>query len=177
MSDPLNPYEAPRSDLDTVVPAVQSPTPIDMPASVKATVTLVVALAFILVYGAIVNGTVPWGQLGLIGLLLWGIFLRKALAWQYLRVVAVLAFVAGACANASTLMSGRSLGAPRASVVAVGISFLMTTLCILPIFLMSTDKARRYFGVVCPVCGSANVKAGDFLYREKRCKTCQRTWR
>lgn len=177
MSEPLNPYEAPRSALDTAVPAAQSPTPIEIPASVKATVSLVVVLAFIVGYSAIVKGTVPWGQLGLIGLLLWGIFLRKALAWQYLRVVAALAFVAGACADVSALISSRSLGDPRASVVALGISFLMNTLCILPVFLMSTRKARRYFGVVCPACGSTKVKAGDFLYREKRCKICQRTWR
>jgi hypothetical protein len=177
MGEPLNPYESPRSDLDTAVPAGQSTTPIDMPASVKATVSIVVALAFMVGYGAVVQGTVAWGQLGLIGLLLWGIFRRKALAWQYLRMIGVLAFVAGACANVSSLMNSRSLGDPRASVVAVGVSFLMTALCLLPVVLVSTEKARRYFGLLCPACGSAKVKASDFLYREKLCKTCRRAWR
>lgn len=173
----MNPYQAPRAALDTAAPRAPWTAPIDMPASVKATVAIVVALALTVGYGAVVRGTTPWGQLGLMGLLLWGIFLRKALAWQYLRVVGVLAFVAGAGAGVSIHLRRGALGDSRASVVAMGISFLMITLCLFPVFLVSTEKARRYFGVVCPACGSAKVKAGDFLYREKRCKPCGNTWR
>jgi hypothetical protein len=51
-----------------------------------------VTLVIMAGYRGVVEGAFPVFQLGLLGLLLWGLFAKKSLAWQYLRVIGVLAF-------------------------------------------------------------------------------------
>jgi uncharacterized protein YqgC (DUF456 family) len=148
-----------------------------MPGQVKATIGILIALAVIVGYSAVVQDTLPWVRLGLMAFLLWGIFRRSALAWQYLRVVGMLAFIAAMAAMISNLLTIQSTSHPPAYAVAMGVSLVMTSLFVVPIFLVGTKPARHYFNVICPACGSAKVKAMDFVYREKRCKKCRHTWR
>jgi hypothetical protein len=177
MLDSHDPYQAPRANLDASVKLEALSTPMAMPRSVKTTVAIVSATAVMIGYGAIVQGQTPLVQLGLIALVLWGLVRRKALAWQWTRLGAVLGFVATAGVWSAHLLAGRWSGGPTAFLVANGISLMMSLLFLLPVFLLSTRESRGYFGLVCPTCGSTKVKAGDFLYREKRCKACSGSWR
>jgi len=177
MSDPKNPYEAPHADPNATVPAPLAAIPMAMPAPVKATVGIIVALALIVGYSAFAQGTLPWGQLGIMAVLLWGVVRQSALAWQYVRVMGTLAVLATGTIMLSLALGNRSPGHPKIHPLVMGTSLLLETLYLIPVLLMGTKPARRYFNVICPACGSVRVKALDFLYRERRCKLCQTTWR
>ena len=176
MIDSNDPYRAPHASLNASLNVGPSITPIEMPGSVKATVAIVFITAVMVGYGPIVQGQIPLTQVGVLSLVVWGILRRKALAWQWLRLGAVLGFIGFAGASAARLLAGQASGGSTASVVGNGISLLMSVIFLLPAFFLGTMQARRYFGVVCPICGSTKVKAGDFFYREKRCKACPSTW-
>lgn len=177
MTTPQNPYQAPRADVDAnaAVPVNTAAASMNMPTSVKICVALMIAAGVVAMVASLKDGKPPV-QLFVIGLLLWGIFKRSALAWQWVRIGGVLAGVVTASVAVSTILkvAGNS-GTAIAAAAWMGLAAALYPL--LPVFLVSTASARRYFGVVCPSCGSTRVKARDFVYREKRCKDCPATWR
>jgi len=42
--------------------------------------------------------------------------------------------------------------------------------------LLGLPKSRAYFRLICPDCGSKEVKATDFLYNTAKCEKCGRRW-
>lgn len=173
MTTPQNPYQAPQTDVDAAAPVIAESAPTKMPASVKACVGIMIALGASAIYSSLKQGTAPVHLL-VLGLLLWGVFKRSALAWQWVRIGGVLAGVLTAGLVAS-IIANNDYSQTAAAFIAVSMG-LGAALYLVPVFLMSTRSARRFFRVVCPSCGSTRVKARDFLYRDKRCKSCPAVW-
>jgi hypothetical protein len=176
MTTPQNPYQAPRADVDAnaAVPVNTAAASMNMPTSVKTCVALMIAAAVIAMVASLKDGKPPV-QLFVVGLLLWGVFKRSALAWQWVRIGGVLAGVVTASVAASMILNN-DYSATAIAFIAASMG-LAAVFYLLPVFLVSTASARRFFRVVCPSCGSTRVKARDFVYREKRCKDCPATWR
>jgi len=108
-------------------------------------------------------------------LILIGMCKGHRLAWQWGRILGLLGAILLLMITLTALasMGIRTIGEFVVVTMAVGVpaAALFTMF-----FSIGTHSARRYFGLVCPSCGSMKCKAADFFFTKARCATCGSEW-
>lgn len=106
-------------------------------------------------------------------LILIGILGGQRLAWQWGRL---LGLVGG------TLLTLAAFGAfaqarEEPGYIIVGILLVLQGVPLFPMFFaLGTRGAREHFRVICPQCGHAKPKGGDFLFTKAVCRKCNAVW-
>ena len=105
------------------------------------------------------------GNIAVAVLVLLGMIFGHALAWQWGRVIPILALLAlfGALADSTT--TGARVFVASAMVVMLSIPILL-----------SLPSSRRWFALECPRCRTLKTQAASFLYNWRRCKKCHVKW-
>jgi len=102
-----------------------------------------------------------------------GFIERFRLAWQWGRIIGLFAGIILTFIAVVTFMGARDepgLWLPSVLVATQGVPlFLM-------FFALGTNGARAHFRLVCPECGSSEVKGGNFLFTKAQCKQCNLIW-
>lgn len=101
-------------------------------------------------------------------LVLLGMIFGHALAWQWGRVIPVLALLA----LLGALGAARESGSSSAVVFVVSAMAVMLSLPVL----LSLPSSRRWFALECPRCHTLRTQAASFLYNWRRCKRCNVKW-
>jgi hypothetical protein len=106
-------------------------------------------------------------------LILIGIVRGQRLAWQWGRLLGLLG---------GLILTFAALGAfARASeqpgFLIVGVLLALQGVPLFPMFFaLGTQGAREHFRLICPQCGSAKPKGGNFLYTKAICRKCSASW-
>jgi hypothetical protein len=108
---------------------------------------------------------------GISGLILVGVIKGHKLAWQWGRILGmvgavILSFIA-------IMLITHSNPQNVAAVVIIGSQAILLYILF---FTLGTAGARKYFHLICPVCGSTKAKAADFLFAKAKCKDCDNQW-
>ena len=107
-------------------------------------------------------------------LILYGIVMGHRLAWQWGRLLGLLAAIL--LTLAAVGLFSRAGNKPDVMLVAVLIALQGVPL--FPMFFaLGTKGARAHFRVICPACGVSKPKAGDFLFTEVVCRKCGSRWK
>jgi len=60
------------------------------------------------------------------------------------------------------------------------VAWTFTLIQIVPLYVLffslGTKEAKKHFGLICPQCGIATSKAGNFLFTQAVCKKCNVKW-
>ena len=153
-----------------------------IPTSVRLTIAaLIVLIALNLVgaIGAVVNPRVliPVGiSLALQLLILWGLIVGHRLAWQWGRILGLLAALL--FTFSAIVMFSQSSASPAPLVlILTGITLVVQALCLYTIFFsLGRPSAREHFRLRCPSCGKLTSSAADFFFNRAKCKACQNVW-
>lgn len=144
---------------------------IDMKMTMKkpiivVTVLLSIGIAFSIldIASAREHGLGQFIGLGLEGLILYGLFKRNRLVWQWGRILAVF----------SIIMIVVSLVFIGASAIPLLVVPLIWWLIVFISF--GTTSAKEHFNLICPNCSSNKVKANDFIFKKAKCKECNYIW-
>lgn len=108
-------------------------------------------------------------RLTILFLILSGVLTGHKLAWQWGRLLTLLALFGILAAMLLMIIKAYD---PIAALLGFLLSIPMLTIFIA----FGRDSAREHFGLICPRCNSFKVKADDFLYRQAKCKECNHTW-
>ncbi len=118
------------------------------------------------------------------GAFLWLLFADAPIAAALLAILASIAVVLF-CRGHALVFQAAHLYLPLNTFVALGLVttgrlwplVVSGTCLLLTAALLLTRRARRYFDVICPACGSRSVGGKDFWFREARCNKCKAEWR
>jgi hypothetical protein len=108
-------------------------------------------------------------SLGVGLIFIFGMIVGNRLAWQWLRILALLN-VAGLFAMAAIMMVAEM------PLLLVGSALLGATCVLTNYIALGRQSARRHFRLQCPSCGSFAVKAANFFFTRVKCKDCQKVW-
>jgi hypothetical protein len=108
--------------------------------------------------------------LGIQGLILYGLFKRHRLVWQWGRILSLFSVIFLSAAIVFSFLTG---GAPMQ--VLPGI-FVNLSVSLIIFIAFGTASAKEHFNLICPNCSSNKVKAGDFLFKKAKCKNCNYVW-
>lgn len=146
-----------------------------MPGAVIAVVVLIgYYVVFVLVASvsavatAQMSVTAGAGNIAVAVLVLLGMIFGHALAWQWGRVIPILALLALFGALAGAVDSG-STGA------VIFVVSAMAVMLAVPV-LLSFGSSRRWFALECPRCHTLRTQAASFFYNWRRCKKCHVKW-
>lgn len=170
-NDSQNPFEPPSEEKSSEAPAT---------SSIPATVAVALAAGTLLVLvqvaeaGYLLNRHKSWYEsLPLMpvvsGGLMVSLFLRSRVGWAAARlyfgfgVLTTLAFLVLAWTRLEGLLP-----------VILGLIRLGLHLIIL--FGLSTELARRYYGLACPECDHVNAGGEDWLCFQRICSKCRHRW-
>lgn len=106
-------------------------------------------------------------------LILLGIVMGHRLAWQWGRLLGLVGGVILSLAAVGALaQSGEQPG-----LLIVGVLLALQGVPLFPMFFaLGTRGAREHFRLICPQCGSAKPKGGDFLFTRAVCRKCKASW-
>ncbi|MBN1359801.1 MAG: hypothetical protein JW993_04380 [Sedimentisphaerales bacterium] len=106
-------------------------------------------------------------------LILIGILAGQRLAWQWGRL---LGLVGGVILTLAALGAFARVQEEPGFVVA-GVLMALQGVPLFPMFFaLGTRQAREHFRVICPQCGSARPKGGNFLFTKAICRKCNAVW-
>lgn len=150
--------------------------PVSIIVAISA-VSLMFATRIVLAAMAMAAGTLsPLGvgvQILLSVLILVGLYKGHRLAWQWGRVLGALGATICIFLAVMVLLAKE----PKAgSTIVFGFSAFNAAILLTVVFSLGTKSAKRYFGLVCPACGSTKCKAGDFLFNKVKCVDCGGEW-
>jgi hypothetical protein len=152
---------------------------IDMPASVRIAIAAIGALfatnfgllALVLASGLVSPLLIL--NLGVTGLVLWGLLRRHRLAWQWGRVlslfsaiVTTLAMVVDLLVDEIAIASGWLYWLLVFQVVCLYLTFVA----------LGRSSAFEHFDLICPECSKPTKKAANFWFTRARCRACGHTW-
>lgn len=103
-------------------------------------------------------------------LILIGIVRGQRLAWQWGRLLGglILTFAA---------LSAFARASEQPGFLIVGVLLVLQGVPLFPMFFaLGTQGAREHFRLICPRCGSAKPKGGNFLYTKAICRKCNASW-
>ncbi|MDY0357679.1 MAG: hypothetical protein RBR19_17485 [Sedimentisphaerales bacterium] len=107
-------------------------------------------------------------------LILIGIIAGQRLAWQWGRLLGLLGGIVltmaavGAFANANG----------EVGMLVVGALLLLQGAPLFPMFFaLGMRGAREHFRLICPACGHARPRGGNFLFTEAVCRKCAARWK
>lgn len=173
-----NPYQSPET------PISPAPARTGMPPSVVAAVVALLVLFGVQALAAIAALTsdrisqeamLPRAavQVGAGALILWGTLVGHRLAWQWGRILAIIAAVILTIGLFGLLAH---FGEQEAAAL-LAILFVLQVLPLYVVFFaFGRPSARVFFRLVCPECHRPSSKANDFLFNQARCKYCNNVW-
>jgi hypothetical protein len=155
-----------------------------MPTSVVVSITaLVVMLGLNLVLGAIALLHDPTSivrvavSLGLGLLILWGMVVGHRLAWQWGRILGILAAVLLTIVGVITFVGTEATQVPAWARFLTGSMVLLQAACLYTIFFsLGQSSAKHHFNLRCPSCGKFTGDAADFFFNRAKCKACGAVW-
>lgn len=109
--------------------------------------------------------------LGLEGLILYGLFKRHRLVWQWGRILAFFSIIFLTVAIVFLAFSTR--GASMQALPGLFVSLFVTLIIFIA---FGTTSAKEHFNLICPNCSGDKVKANDFLFKKAKCKKCNYIW-
>jgi hypothetical protein len=116
-------------------------------------------------------------SIGLSALILWGMIVGQRLAWQWGRILGI---VAAVLVSIGALLAFVTAARDRASALAamvVGSILLLQAICLYTIFFaLGRPSAMEHFKLRCPSCGKFTYKAANFFFTRAKCKYCNITW-
>jgi hypothetical protein len=116
-------------------------------------------------------------SMGLGALLLLGMIFGQRLAWQWGRILGILAAVLMTIGAVVGFFSTRAAQVPSWVSVLSGSILLVQAACLYTIFFaLGQRSAKLHFGLKCPVCGELTNKAADFFFNRAKCKGCGNVW-
>lgn len=102
-----------------------------------------------------------------------GFIERFRLAWQWGRILGLLGAILLTFTGVALLVRVRD----DPGVLLAGVLIATQGVPLFPMFFaLGTRDARAYFRVICPKCGSSEVKGGNFLFTKAQCKQCNLIW-
>jgi hypothetical protein len=138
------------------------------PASVLVPIVLLGALLVANVEEGAAAGQLPVAPVILQSLVIAGLATRQRLAWQWARVLPILA---GFLLLALSLMA--SSRAPDGDLWPLGVALAALAIAVVPAVALGRPSARDWFRLVCPSCGGRSVKAANFVFTKVRCRGCE----
>jgi hypothetical protein len=106
-------------------------------------------------------------------LILLGIIMGQRLAWQWGRLLGLVGGVILSLAAFGAL--AQSSEQPK--LLIVGVLLALQGVPLFPMFFaLGTQGAREHFRLICPQCGSAKPKGGNFLFTKAVCRKCNASW-
>lgn len=141
------------------------------PVSVLVPIVLLGALLVANVEQGAADGQLPVAPIVLQSLIIAGLATRQRLAWQWARVLPILA---GFLLLALSFMAqGR---AREGDMQPLGVALAALAIAVVPAVALGLPSARAWFKLVCPSCGGRKVKAASFLFTKARCRTCEKVF-
>jgi hypothetical protein len=114
---------------------------------------------------------------GLGALILLGLVFGHRLAWQWGRILGILAAVLLTLAAVLSFFGQRNIRGPAWVRTLEGGVFLFQAICLYTIFFaLGTPSARLFFRLRCPLCGEFTSTAADFFFNRALCKRCPKAW-
>jgi hypothetical protein len=155
-----------------------------MPASIIVTLTalsLIIALNFVLGMLALAHNPAEIVRVAtamvLGALLLLGMVLGHRLAWQWGRILGLLAAMFLTLGTVGFLLSFDGVPGPRWAKRLQAIILLIQTASLYIIFFaLGRHSARHHFRLQCPMCHRFTNSAGDFFFTRAKCKYCDTIW-
>jgi hypothetical protein len=144
-----------------------------MPPEVKIATTIVSIFIGAQVVGQLINpdpSVMFFGGAGVGGLIIAGFVTGHRLAWQWGRLIGLVLGSAWLVISVVLAIQGEQELLPVMLMILFSASiFLMGVLLGLP-------RSRAFFRLICPACGSKEVKATDFFYNNAKCEKCECRW-
>ena len=155
-----------------------------MPTSIIVTMTaLVVILGLNLVLGIIGLAQDPTSivrvavSMGLQLLILWGMIVGHRLAWQWGRILGILAAVLLTIGAVTSFVGTAAAQVPAWVRLLAGSIVMLQAVCLYTIFFaLGRPSAKQHFNLRCPSCGKFTGAAADFFFNRAKCKTCSTVW-
>jgi hypothetical protein len=156
---------------DDEAPAERVP----MPPAVKMATAIAVIFIGGQVLGQFVNSETPpslatLGSAGIGALIIAGFVNGHRLAWQWGRLIGLVLGTGFLLMSATLALRGDN------NPLTFSIAAVFSASLILMGVLLGLPKSRAYFRLVCPDCGSREVKATDFLFNTAKCEKCECRW-
>ena len=110
-------------------------------------------------------------------LILWGMIVGNRLAWQWGRLLGVLAAIVLTIVTLAAFSEVRKANSLTPALI-LGVGFpLLEAVCLYTIFFaLGRPSAKRYFRLECPSCGQFTNTANDFLFAQAKCRACRKVW-
>src|SRR5262249_44259120 len=116
-------------------------------------------------------------SLSLGSLVWWGMIVGHRLAWQWGRVLGIIAAVILTLIGIVSLTSPPPAQQPVWAAQADAAISLFSAACLYTIFFaLGTASARDPSRLRCPACGRFTGTAADFLFNRARCASCPNVW-
>ncbi len=155
-----------------------------MPTSVIVAVSALGAMlaleTVILLLGLLAN---PQNLLSVAGamaagaLIVWGMVVGHRLAWQWGRVLGIIAAVGYSIVGVLAFAAPPPKDQPEWAIRVTGVIFLFVATCLYIIFFaLGQRSAKQFFNLQCPTCGTLTSKAADFFFNTAKCSKCGNTW-
>lgn len=106
-------------------------------------------------------------------LILVGIITGHRLAWQWGRILGIISAILLTLLTLSVFT--KATPANGSTIIAGFLSLSAVSLYVL-FFMLGTTSAKTHFKLICPLCGAAKPKGGNFLYTKAICKKCNAEW-
>jgi predicted Zn finger-like uncharacterized protein len=110
------------------------------------------------------------------GLILWGLIAGHRLAWQWGRILGLLAAIFLLLGALLLLSEAKNAIVPMAAYIGAGLILFMSGCLFIIAIALGTDSARMHFGLRCPECRRFTSAAGDFFFNTAKCKRCDIEW-
>jgi hypothetical protein len=116
-------------------------------------------------------------SLGLGILILWGMIVGHRLAWQWGRILGIIAAVLLTIGAVSAFAGAGAANVPAGAGLLLGSILLLQAACLYTIFFaLGQSSARHHFNLRCPSCGKFSSTAADFFFNQAKCKGCNTVW-
>src|SRR5262249_14993645 len=98
------------------------------------------------------------------------------LAWQWGRLIGMLAAVLYLLVTIVTLSTGIEGAPPAARFIVAALAMIMSAGLVTIAVSFGTRSAKLYFDLRCPRCGEFTSSAADFFFNTAKCKKCDKRW-
>jgi hypothetical protein len=110
-------------------------------------------------------------------LILWGLVVGHRLAWQWGRILGLLAAILLTAVGFMVPNVQPPAGQPDWVPAVESALTLIQAACLWTIFFsLGRPSAKEHFRLRCPGCGRFTSKAADFWFNRAKCAGCQRVW-
>jgi len=165
------PYECPHSR-----PRDSGPMPLSVIVAVTVLMALLIPQAVGFALG--VDSRITWRPVAFMSigwqlLVLVGILARSRLAWRWGRILTCTVATLSMLCTAILLMPIARAQRPQSLVVWT----TFVTIALYTVYsALGHRRAKVYFRLVCPRCGTVTNRSADFLFKRAMCKSCGSRW-